>query len=142
MGTRPLTTAEGGCLCGAVRFSATGEPLDTGYCHCTLCQRSTGAPVLAWASYPMTGFSYTRGMPARYQSSQHGHREFCSNCGTQIAYRDSGNAATIEINVGALDEPGSVPPRYHIWYASRVPWFDTADSLPRFDGPAPKERST
>jgi hypothetical protein len=136
------TTAEGGCLCGAIRFRTTAQPLDAGYCHCTLCQRSTGAPVLAWASYPVDGFSYTQGVPARYQSSKHGHREFCANCGTQIPYRDSGNAATIEINLGALDEPDSVQPRYHIWYASRVSWFATADSLPRFDGPAPQERRT
>ncbi len=128
----------GGCLCGAVRFRSTSPPLETGYCHCKLCQRSTGAPVLAWASYAADGFSYTAGTPARFDSSARGHREFCSRCGTQIAYRDSHNAKTVEVNIGALDDPGAAQPRYHIWWSSRIAWFDTADDLPRFDRGKPR----
>ena len=135
-------TAIGGCFCGAIRFTAAAPPVDAGYCHCKLCQRSTGAPVLAWASYPVERFSYTEGAPATYRSSNHGHRELCSNCGTQIAYRDSENARTIEVNVGALDDRDAVQPRYHIWYGSRISWFDTSDDLPRFAGPKPKGNET
>ena len=109
-------------------FRSDVEPVDAGYCHCRICQRSTGAPVLAWASYPVGSFVYTRGAPAVYQSSGHGHREFCHDCGTQIAYRDSENAKTVEVNVGSLDDCGKVLPRYHIWCGSRIPWFDTADA--------------
>jgi hypothetical protein len=135
-------TSTGGCLCGALRFTATAEPVDAGYCHCRLCQRSTGATVLAWASYPAASFSYSRGEPARYQSSQHGHREFCSNCGTQIAYRDSGEAATVDVNVGSLDDCDRVTPRYHIWCESRISWFDVADDLPRFEHSNPAKKLT
>jgi hypothetical protein len=135
-------TSTGGCLCGAVRFSAVSEPLDAGYCHCKLCQRSTGATVLAWVSYPTASFSYTRGEATRYQSSPHGHREFCSTCGTQIAYRDSQNAATVEVNVGSLDDCDRVRPRYHIWCESQVPWFEIADNLPRFDRSKPRKKDT
>ena len=123
----------GGCLCGALRYVSTADPVDTGYCHCALCRKSTGAPVLAWASYPVDGFSYTRGTPARYRSSGHGHREFCGTCGTQIAYRDSEGARTVDVNVGSLDDPDAAAPRRHIWVSSRLPWFDTADDLPRHD---------
>jgi hypothetical protein len=42
---------EGHCLCGAVRFSADGEPKWTGYCHCQSCRRHTGAPVSPYAGY-------------------------------------------------------------------------------------------
>jgi hypothetical protein len=135
-------TSTGGCLCGALRFTSTAEPVDAGYCHCRLCQRSTGATVLAWASYPTASFSYTRGQPARYQSSRHGHREFCSNCGTQIAYRDSGEAITVEVNVGSLDNCDRVKPRYHIWCESRISWFDVADDLPRFEQSNPEKKLT
>ncbi|WP_119460186.1 GFA family protein [Rhodospirillaceae bacterium SYSU D60014] len=41
---------DGGCLCGAIRYRVSTPPLQAGYCHCRLCQRSTGAPVLSWAS--------------------------------------------------------------------------------------------
>lgn len=127
----------GGCLCGAIRFSSAAEPVDAGYCHCRLCQRSTGAPVLAWVSYPTEAFTYTKGAPACYQSSNHGHREFCKQCGTQIAYRDLEHTTTVEVNVGSLDDREAVEPRYHIWCDSRIRWFDTDDSLPRFHGSKP-----
>jgi len=125
---------EGGCLCGALRFRAEVRPIDAGYCHCTLCQRSTGALVLAWASFPVDAFAYTRGSPARFQSSTWGHREFCNQCGTQIGYRKTGDATTIDVNLGCMDDPSGFPPEYHIYTRSRISWFDTLDDLPRHAG--------
>ena len=128
----------GGCLCGAVRFESIEPPYNAGYCHCEICQRSTGAPVLAWVSYPTASFVYTEGEPACYASSDHGRREFCQRCGTQIAYRDLEHTATVEVNVGSLDRREAVVPRYHIWCDSRIPWFDTDDSLPRYSESKPE----
>ncbi len=127
--------SEGGCLCGSLRYRVGAEPLDAGYCHCSLCRRSTGAPVLAWASIPVASFAYTKGRPAIYLSSSWGQREFCASCGAQICYRDQGAAETVEINVGGLDAPASSPPQHHIFTGDRIPWFETADDLPRYDGP-------
>lgn len=126
----------GGCACGALRFRASAPPADTGYCHCRLCQRTTGAPVLAYASFPVGHFAYTAGTPARYASSDRGHREFCDRCGTQIAFRASPAPATVDVNVGALDEPERVPPRRHLWCEAALPWMILADDLPRHAGPA------
>ncbi|MBS0376750.1 MAG: GFA family protein [Proteobacteria bacterium] len=127
----------GGCACGALRFRASAPPIDAGYCHCRLCQRTTGAPVLAYASFPVGAFAYTTGKPARYASSDRGHREFCDRCGTQIAFRARPAPATVDVNVGALDEPARVPPRRHLWTASAIPWLNLADDLPRHAGSAP-----
>ena len=127
--------SEGGCLCGSLRYRVGAEPLDAGYCHCSLCRRSTGAPVLAWASIPVASFAYTKGRPAIYLSSSWGQREFCASFGAQICYRDQGAAETVEINVGGLDAPASSPPRHHIFTGDRIPWFETADDLPRYEGP-------
>ncbi len=128
---------EGGCLCGALRFRAEVRPIDTGYCHCTLCRRSTGAPVLAWASFPVDAFAYTTGRAARYDSSSWGHREFCNRCGTQIAFRETDGATTIEVNVGCMDDTSAFPPEYHIYVNDRISWFDTVDDLPRHAGSKP-----
>lgn len=136
------TTFDGGCHCGAIRYRASLTPVDCGYCHCRICQRTTGAPVLAWASFPMESFDYQGATPTVYRSSVRGQREFCSRCGTQIAYRPDSPAETIDVNSATLDEPGRVRPSHHIWTSSRIPWFDTADDLPRHEaeerGPAPK----
>jgi hypothetical protein len=124
---------EGGCLCGALRYRVSADPVDTGYCHCSLCRRSTGAPVLAFASFPVDSFTYVDAEPAIYNSSGRGHREFCSTCGTQICYRDSGAAVTVDVNVGSLDDPQAHPPRCHIHASDRILWFDSADDLPRHE---------
>lgn len=73
-------------------------------------------------------------MPAIYRSSTWGQREFCAGCGAQICYRDQGAAETVEINLGCLDNPASAPPQHHIYQADRIPWFETADDLPRYAG--------
>jgi hypothetical protein len=128
------TVLTGGCHCGALRYEAREPPVDTGYCHCSICRRTTGAPVLAWASVPVGGFSYVRGAPAIYRSSEWGQREFCATCGTQICFRQSRDATTVDLNTGSLDEPERCPPQMHIYHADRIAWFETADALPRHPG--------
>lgn len=124
----------GGCLCGALRFSSSAEPVEVGYCHCRMCQKLSGATVLPWASFASGSFSYTEGQPKIYISSTHGQREFCEACGSQIAFRATDSDATVEINVGTFDDPEVVAPEYHVWWDSRISWFDTADNLPRYSG--------
>ena len=123
----------GGCACGAIKYRCHSPPLEAGYCHCHTCQQTSGAPVLAFASFSLDDFEYTGSEPAIFLSSTHGRREFCSRCGTQIAYRDLEDAQTIEINACTLDDPTSVTPTYHIWCSSQVSWFEIEDSLPRYE---------
>ena len=43
----------GGCLCGALRYQAQGEPLYAGLCYCTDCQKASGSgfiPFMGFAS--------------------------------------------------------------------------------------------
>lgn len=124
---------EGGCACGVLRYGCELDPGEAGYCHCRLCQKTTAAPVSAFASFPVEGFVYLRGEPAIYQSSPHGHREFCHHCGTQIAYRDSEAATTVDVNAGSLDNPSVFVPQFHIWCQSQLPFFKIDDGLPRYD---------
>jgi hypothetical protein len=121
----------GNCLCGAVQYESSADPLDVGYCHCKMCQKLSGSTVLPWASFLLENFAYTRGAPKVYRSSSHGRREFCGDCGSQIAFRSANRPKTVEINVGTLNEPGKFKPQYHIWCDSRIAWFEIADSLPR-----------
>ena len=131
----------GGCLCGRLRYQVS-DLIDAGYCHCRLCQRSSGAPVLAWASLPTASFSYTQGDPETYASSDSGRREFCASCGTQIAFRDTRTRDRVDVNVASLDDPARVEPQYHIWVASQISWFDIDDDLPRYAKAGPDSPTT
>ena len=46
----------GGCLCGEVRYRITATPVEALYCHCRMCQRAHGAPVIAWLTVPLAAF--------------------------------------------------------------------------------------
>jgi hypothetical protein len=127
-------TLAGGCLCGGVRYRLDAAPFDAGYCHCRLCQRASGAPVLAFATVPVDAFVLTAGEPRRRRSSDFGERWFCGDCGTPLAMRVDHQPETIDFTIATLDEPYPVRPGFHIWHGSRIGWFETADDLPRHAG--------
>jgi len=126
----------GGCLCGRVRYRVTLPAIDAGFCHCRLCQRSAGAPTLAWGTFSIDAFRYTKGEPRVYRSSRQAVRDFCGDCGTQLCFRRH-RSDQIDVTLASLDEPRRLAPEYHIWRMSRIPWFDTGDSLPRHRDGAP-----
>lgn len=127
------TGLEGGCLCGAIRYELLSTPFEAGYCHCTLCRRASGAPVLAFATVPLNDFSLLSETPGKRKSSWFGERWFCRNCGTQLCMHVRHQPATIDFTLGSLDAPSRIHPTFHIFYGSRVPWFECADLLPRYE---------
>jgi hypothetical protein len=96
---------EGGCLCGAVRYRVTKAPLDSGYCHCRMCQKSSGAPLQASAEFPLDGFAVMRGEPKAYRSSASALRYFCPDCGSQLTFRMAENPTYLSVNLPTLDRP-------------------------------------
>jgi len=129
MGSLPLT---GGCECGAIRYRLTSELFDMGYCHCTTCRRSAGAPVVAFGSVPVGAFQLSQGTPRSRRSSEIGTRTFCGGCGTQLTMQVDHQPEVIDVTLASLDEPEAVAPEFHLWTSSRIRWFDAADSLPRY----------
>jgi hypothetical protein len=123
---------EGGCLCGGVRYRISAEPHHAGYCHCRMCQRSAGAPVVAWLTMASDAFAWLKGEPVAYRSSQKAERLFCAACGTQLVFREFAEPDQLDVTLASLDDPESVRPSHHIWTASRIGWFEIADDLPRY----------
>ena len=127
------TQRTGGCLCGAIRYRLLSEPFDPGYCHCRMCQLSSGSPVTVFASVPRADFRIERGAPARRTSSDIGERWFCRDCGTPLAMIVGYDPESIDFTVVTLDDSIDLPPTFHIWRESRIGWFDTIDALPRHE---------
>ena len=125
----------GGCFCGAVRFEAR-EIFDTGYCHCSICRRFSGAPALAWANLPARSFRITRGSPKGFASSERWVRYFCAECGCPVFGRHphppEAGSDLVCFSILSLNEPLQIRPSVHTWCSARMPWFDTTDDLPRF----------
>jgi hypothetical protein len=125
----------GGCLCGAVRYRASGPPYKPHYCHCRMCQRATGAPLPAWANFSADGFAWTAGQPSWYRSSPDLRRGFCHGCGSALC-TVADDDAYVCITLATLDDPGRIAPILHMWTSSQVPWLVIDDGLPRHEGQA------
>jgi hypothetical protein len=124
----------GGCACGAVRYELRSEPFDAGWCHCRTCQLNSGSPAMAFASVAIADFVITEGeaLIGRFASSDAGHRQFCSRCGTPLLMQDNDQPATVDFSLATLDAPGDIVPGFHIYYASRIGWAEACDDLPRY----------
>ena len=100
-----LEPLEGGCLCGAVRYRITLPPTGTGFCHCRMCQRSSGGPVQASAEIPVEGFTLIKGELKAYRSSAAAVRHFCPNCGTRVARRNNEWASCATLRIPEPSQP-------------------------------------
>ena len=129
----------GGCHCGAIRYELEGEALTHALCHCSDCRRHSGAPMVGWTMYPQVAVKIVKGAPKVYESSQHGRRQFCGNCGTGLFYANAEMLpGIIDVQSSTYDDPGAVPARAHIQVAERISWMERAHELPQFDRyPAP-----
>jgi len=128
----------GGCLCGAIRYEADGEPVTAGACHCRDCQYVSGggpAHVLVMAAGDV---KMTKGEPRIYFSlSEAGHtvgRSFCEDCGTPIFAQNAARPGFLSIKAGTLDDPSLYRPRGHIWVKSAQPWHHIDPALPTIKG--------
>ncbi len=129
----------GGCACGRVRYEVSAEPVDPGYCHCHTCQSVSGAPVLAYATTPVSAFQWTRGQPRLYRSSGFGSRNFCPDCGTHLTMQVDADPEVLDFTLASLDDPERVAPTFHIWTRSRIGWFEIADNHPRYERSRPAD---
>jgi hypothetical protein len=127
-----ITPFEGGCLCGAVRYRATVAPIRGVLCHCPMCRRHSGAPVLAFVHFPVADFTWLRGQPKLYRSSEFAQRGFCANCGSTLSMHEEVLADRMLIAVGSLDEPNRARIDDHVWTKDQVSWLRIDDGLPRF----------
>lgn len=122
-------TRTGGCLCGAVRFSCEGEPLNVRICHCRNCQKAMGAPFFARALFDQRAIT-VEGETARYPSSEAIDRVFCKRCGTRLfSWRRNGTAAGVAL--ATFDDRNAFVPTEHIWVSEKVGWVRLDDGLPQ-----------
>ncbi|HEY7750559.1 MAG TPA: GFA family protein [Aestuariivirgaceae bacterium] len=123
----------GHCLCGAVGFETSSEPLWVAYCHCASCRRHTGSAVAAFAGFDEQSVRFTRNVPAVYESSPDVWRSFCSICGSPISYRSRRFPNEVHFYVGVMDHPERYRPTAHVYFGEHLPWFDTRDELARHE---------
>ncbi len=131
---------EGGCHCGAVRYTVIAHPTRHALCHCTDCRRSSGAPAVAWAIFKRDDVQLTKGQPKVRSSSEHGRRSFCGACGTGLLYEnDLILPGLIDVQSATLDDPGAIAaPDVQVQLADRIGWMVAVQAIPGFERYPPK----
>ena len=122
---------EGGCTCGQVRYKVHPiPPLIVHACHCSWCQRQTGAPHVINAIYESKHIELTHGeVEELITASPSGKCQtivrcpFCRNALWSF-YLINGFADKLPfLRVGTLDNPDLMPPDIHIFTSSKMPWY-------------------
>jgi len=129
----PLT---GGCLCGGVRFTITEPPLVALYCHCTRCQRRSGAAASANVRIAPGSLQITAGeeLVRAYDAGGGAFlKAFCSTCGSALWAQHPENPDIRAVRLGAFDSDPGIRPSYRQFVAYAAVWEPIPDDgLPRY----------
>ena len=119
---------EGGCLCGNIRYRATGESDFPHVCWCVHCQKLSGSPVKSWVDFPVDGFTWTGpgGEPKWYRTWPTTKRGFCPECGSSFAAIDD-DGTMMGVTIVSLDEPAGLIPTHQSFKENAVPWLALID---------------
>jgi hypothetical protein len=132
----------GGCVCGAVRFTATGEPLRVTVCHCAWCQRRTGTAFGTEVVFESGQVVLSGGTIAQYRhrSDESGRWldvAFCRTCGTNLGFTLEAAPGLCTLPAGAFDDPSWIDPEYgtfrHVFLRSRRPWSDLTPRVEQYE---------
>ncbi len=117
--------ADGGCLCGQVRFRVSAQPLVTMACHCTGCQRMTASAYSLSAAIPAEGFAVTQGEPvigALHGANRH---YYCPWCMSWMFTRGEGMDWFVNVRATMFDDPSGLAPFVEIWTREKLAWATT-----------------
>ena len=130
-----MANITGGCLCGRVRYTVTGEPAFSGLCHCRNCQRYTGSAFEALIAFPAASVS-VQGELKTYDdtgdSGQPVHRHFCPNCGSGVVNEVDVLPGVTIVLAGTLDDPAAFKPAMDVYWSSAQPWVHASVERKRF----------
>lgn len=129
---------DGGCYCGALRYTAEGDATFTAQCHCRECQYISGGQPNLVMGLPERGFKWTKGTPKGFKRSDLGAaavtREFCAECGTHIGTRAPGVAGTYLLKIGTFDDPTLFEgPQMVIYTIDKQPFHHVPEGVPTFE---------
>ena len=127
---------KGSCLCGKISYEIHHLPQSMYCCHCSMCRKATGsafATNMLVREVDLTVHD-SHSLIKAFQSSPGEHRYFCSECGSPLYSKAQARAGMVSIRCGTLDNDPAIRPSEHIYTASKAPWFDICDALPRYPG--------
>ena len=125
----------GGCLCGDVRYSASGDPVVTSICHCRDCQKQTGSAFVEVVAVPEGALSIQGTLQTFTNAGDSGrklNRKFCPRCGTAVVIDAEAFPGVALIMGGTLDDPSWLKPTMALFCDSAQPWLAINHGMTNF----------
>jgi len=131
-----MTKNAGKCSCGKIEYCFDEEPINTAFCYCLECQKTTGSDKWFGLWVPKERFSFTKGTPSTFSrlgdSQQAMHHKFCADCGTTLCAEVTvGNFYSVAAST--LNNHDKFSPNMAIYTASAPKWAVFPEGVPRFD---------
>jgi len=128
----------GSCLCGAVKYTISGEIVRFYHCHCSRCRKATGTGHASnLLASPVGSINWTQGeeLLGRYKvpEAERFYNCFCKQCGSPMP-RTVVELDGVLIPAGSLDDEPPVHPQGHIFWDSRTSWSCESGDLPHYPG--------
>jgi hypothetical protein len=126
---------KGGCLCGAVRYTAEADPTAATVCHCRDCQKFTGSAFAALVFVPKEKLSIEGTLKTFTSPGGSGKpllRHFCPECGSSIAEEPGTRPGVAILNIGTFDDPAIAKPAREIFRQDALPWIEVQGDMARY----------
>ncbi len=126
----------GGCLCGALRYEARGEPIYTGYCYCADCRKASGSGFIPFMGYDASAVRFSgkaRQFATPLSNGRVAVRNFCPACGGLVFGGIVGTDTSHTIYAGSLDDPTQFSPSIAIFTLGRPDWAAVPPGLTCFN---------
>jgi hypothetical protein len=142
-----MTERNGHCLCGAVSFTITSEPVATRVCWCRDCQHLSANGTVNLL-VPVESLTIIGPLSEHTKIADSGNtitRQFCPDCGTHLFAKSSGRPQFRVVRAGNLDQPSTIKPSMNIWAASAPIWacldpkLDLVEQQPSPPKPSPND---
>jgi hypothetical protein len=125
----------GGCACGSIRYICAGAPVAMLNCHCSDCQRSSGAPFASGFISRASDLEIT-GTPKIFSvsagSGALATRSFCPDCGSPLFTGGEVAPEFMSVRFSTLDDPSMFQPTLDIWTSSAQPWVCLNQAIPHY----------
>ncbi len=131
-----MTTRTGRCLCGAVTFTTSAEPIAVRACWCRDCQHLAANGTVNMI-VPVESLAVVGALAEHATRADSGNtitRSFCPACGSHLFARSDARPQFRVVRVGNLDDPSSIAPRVNIWADSAPRWACLDATLERVAG--------
>lgn len=126
----------GGCLCGALRYEAVGDPMAQGHCYCTDCRKASGSGFVPFMNFKSEAVRFSgEARQFRSQAWNGGEavRNSCPACTSLVFGGEIDKTNSFTIYAGSLDDPSLFRPTVAIFAENRPAWAVIPPGLTIFE---------